>query len=168
MLFRSWTQIYLTDFLLHARQAGFTVPDGPIARALDWLDSSQMQGGISLGGDGAVTPDTRAYAAYVLSLAGRPVAPGLRALRDDLVAGQGAGRRAFWGGTAADATMADALALGHLAVGFAGADLRADSNDLFGMAVDALGPPISGPPPLIDAAAYWVYLRDLEIGRAHV
>ncbi|MBO1360470.1 alpha-2-macroglobulin family protein [Acetobacter sacchari] len=161
-----WTQIYLVDFLTRAKVAGYAVPDDALRHALDWLDTEQAQGRASEDGenarDNSVTPDTRAYALYVLARAGRLDAPALRALYDnvDTVGGHGA-RRLFWGGgDAAEATQADALALGHLAGGLALSSQRKSSDDVFGMAVDALGPPRVGRPGLFDWT-YWAYVRDL-------
>ncbi|NVN01092.1 MULTISPECIES: alpha-2-macroglobulin family protein [Asaia] len=161
-----WEQIYAVDFLVHAKEAGYAVPQESLDHALDWLVTSQAQSpGIddrhADNSENAVTPETRAYALYVLARAGRLDAPALRALGDSASArGMGGSSRVFWGDTVANATFADALALGHIAGGLALANERPSSNALFAMAVDALGPTLSGRPSMLDPS-YWVYLRDL-------
>lgn len=162
-----WTQIYLVDFLSRAKAAGYAVPDEALRHALDWLDTEQAQGRSSPDDDNAsdmaVTPDSRAYALYVLARAGRLDAPALRSLYDNVNSLRGANGQhtLFWGGgEASEATRADALALGHLAGGLALGSQRSASNDVFGMAVDALGPKRTGRPDLFDWG-YWAYVRNL-------
>ncbi|WP_181442003.1 alpha-2-macroglobulin family protein [Swingsia samuiensis] len=161
-----WTQIYLVDFLSRAKAAGYAVPDAALGHALDWLETEQGQGNgsdeSSSSGDIAVTPESKAYALYVLARAGRLNTPALRALYDNVNTEGGSGTRTlFWGdGPASDKTRADALALGHLAGGLALAGQHKQSDDTFGMAVDALGPTRVGRPGLLDFE-YWTYVRDL-------
>ena len=156
-----WTGIYLVDFLTRARAAGFRV-DGPgLDRALDWLQESQVEGGVRRSDDDAVTPESRAYALFVLARAGRLDAAALRAMHDDLVPRHaGAATRFLWGGQGAEQTLAEPLALGHMAAALALADQPDAARDGFAMAVDDLGPARVGPPPLFDWT-YWIYVRDL-------
>ncbi|NIE78941.1 alpha-2-macroglobulin [Asaia sp. As-1742] len=161
-----WEQLYVVDFLVHAKEAGYGVPAPALDRALDWLETSQAQSPGDASRDernseGAVTPETRAYALYVLARAGRLDIGALRALGDRTTARTSNGvSRIYWGDTAANAAFADALALGHLAGGLSLGNERSMSNTLFGMAVDALGPVRSGRPAPSDPF-YWIYLRDL-------
>lgn len=161
-----WTQIYLVDFLSRAKAAGYDVPQPALDRALDWLDTQQAQANIFAGTDNAsdatVTPDTRAYALYVLARAGRPDAPALRALYDNINVFGGATqkRRLFWGSDAENATRADALALGHLAGGLMLANQREAGREVFTFATEALSPPKGRRPYPFDMA-YWTYVRDL-------
>lgn len=161
-----WEQIYVVDFLTHAKEAGYAVPQDSLDHALDWLVTSQVQSpGIEDRhedrSENAVTPETRAYALYVLARAGRLDTPALRALGDSATSrAVGGTQRIVWGSNASEAVFADSLALGHLAGGLALGNERPMSNMLFGLAVDALGPTRSGRPTLMDPF-YWVYLRDL-------
>lgn len=161
-----WEQLYVVDFLIHAREAGYKVPAHALDHALDWLETSQVQSPgdedrSARGTEAAVTPETRAYALYLLARAGRLDIPALRALGDRATTRLSDGAtRIFWGDNAASATFANSLALGHLAGGLALGNERPMSNMLFGMAVNALGPVRSGRPTLFDLG-YWTYLRDL-------
>ena len=156
-----WTQIYLVDFLTRARDAGLRVDAGALGRALDWLDESQVQGGVRQSDDDAVTPESRAYALFVLARAGRLDAPAIRSMHDDLVASTAGGRRLFlWGSASAAATKAEPLALGHMAAALTLDDQRDAGREAFTMAVDNLGPTRVGRPSLFDWT-YWIYVRDL-------
>ena len=66
-----WLDVYLVDFLLHARDAGFTVPPSSLNRALDWLDEEQVQGFGDFDRFQETVHETRAYALFVLARAGR-------------------------------------------------------------------------------------------------
>ncbi|WP_025886269.1 alpha-2-macroglobulin family protein [Asaia prunellae] len=161
-----WEQIYVVDFLTRAKEAGYAVPQDALDHALDWLVTSQVQSpGVEDRNqdqsENAVTPETRAYALYVLARAGRLDTPALRALGDNVTsrAVNGA-QQVFWGSYASQTTFANPLALGRLAGGLALANERQMSNTLFGLAIDALGATRSGRPTFADYL-YWVYLRDL-------
>ncbi|NPD69640.1 alpha-2-macroglobulin family protein [Lichenicola cladoniae] len=156
-----WTQIYLVDFLGRAKEAGFSVSRPALDRALDWLEESQLQGGVRQSDDDAVTPATRAYALFVLARAGRLDAGAIRTMHDDLASGLGNDRTMFvWGSPGAEATIAEPLALGHMSAALALADQHDASREGFGWAVANLGPARVGPPQLLDGA-YWIYVRDL-------
>lgn len=160
-----WTQIYLVDFLSRAKAAGYAVPQPALNRALDWLDTQQVQANISTGdadNDSTITPDTRAYALYVLARAGRPNAPALRALYDtiNIFGGRDQKRSLFWGSDAANATKADALALGHLAGGLMLTNQHTAGHEVFTLAREAFVPPKIKQPYPFDPA-YWIYVRDL-------
>lgn len=156
-----WTQIYLVDFLTRAQAAGFRVPGPALGRTLDWLEESQVQGGVRRSDDDAVTPESRAYALFVLARAGRLDTPAIRTMHDDVVQeGSGAGMRFLWGGTGAEQTLAEPLALGHMAAALALADQPDAARDGFVGAVDDLGPARIGRPPPFDWT-YWIYVRDL-------
>lgn len=161
-----WEQIYVVDFLVRAKEAGYAVPQERLDQALDWLELSQVQSPgdetrESDNSEGAVTPQTRTYALYVLARAGRLDVPALRGLGDRVTSqGTGGSQRIFWGSAAANASFANALALGHLAGGLALGNERSMSDMLFGLAVASLGEPRSGPPSPLDRG-YWTYLRDL-------
>ncbi len=158
------TQIYLVDFLSRAKTAGYAVPQPALNRALDWLATEQANASNTDSDttDTTITPDTRAYALYVLAQAGRPNAPALRALYDNIniFGGSDQKRTLFWGSDAANATKASALALGHLAGGLMLANQRNAGHDVFAFAREALVPPRIRQPYPFDAA-YWIYVRDL-------
>ncbi|MFT8367252.1 MAG: MG2 domain-containing protein [Acetobacter papayae] len=158
------TQIYLVDFLSRAKAAGYAVPQPALNRALDWLATEQANASNTDSDttDTTITPDTRAYALYVLAQAGRPNAPALRALYDNIniFGGSDQKRTLFWGSDAANATKASALALGHLAGGLMLANQRNAGHDVFAFAREALVPPRIRQPYPFDAA-YWIYVRDL-------
>ncbi len=156
-----WTQIYLVDFLTRAQAAGFRVPGPALGRTLDWLEESQVQGGVRRSDDDAVTPESRAYALFVLARAGRLDTPAIRTMHDDVVQeGSGAGTRFLWGGTGAEQTLAEPLALGHMAAALALDDQPDAARDGFAGAVDDLGPARIGRLPPFDWT-YWIYVRDL-------
>lgn len=156
-----WTEIYLVDFLTRAHDLGFRVDPGALGRALDWLDENQVQGGVRQSDDDAVTPESRAYALFVLARAGRLNAAAIRSMHDDLVGKLAGGQRLFlWGSAGAAATKAEPLALGHMAAALALDDQGDAARDTFTMAVDNLGPARVGPPSFLDYT-YWIYVRDL-------
>ena len=156
-----WTQIYLVDFLTRANESGFRVDPAALGRALDWLEESQVQGGVRQSNDDTVTPESRAYALFVLARAGRLNAPAIRSMHDDLVGKTGGGRTLFlWGSAGAEATIAEPLALGHMAAALALDDQGDAARVAFTMAVDNLGPTRVGKPDFFDFG-YWIYVRDL-------
>ena len=155
-----WTGIYLVDFLTRAKEAGFRIDAPALDRALDWLQESQVAGGVRASEDEAVTPESRAYALFVLARAGRLETSAIRIMHDDLVAGGDKGGQFLWGSEGTEQTLARPLALGHMAGALTLADQADASREGFDMAVANLGPALSGPPPMFDPW-YWIYLRDL-------
>lgn len=156
-----WLDAYLVDFLLHARDAGFTVPASSLDRALDWLDEEQVQGFGDFDRFRKTAPETRAYALFVLARAGRASPDAIRRMHDDLyVQGSDPTRLVFWSGGADAASLAEPSALAHL-----GAALRltgddAAGGDAYDMAVDNLGSVRTGRAGWLDFT-YWSYVRDL-------
>ena len=71
-----WLSAYATEFLLHARAAGATVPEAPVHQALRWLEREveNTNHGVA----------DRIYAAYDLSLAGHPPTGAIRLLAQHL------------------------------------------------------------------------------------
>ena len=78
-----WLNVRAVDFLVHARDAGFDVPEAALRRGYTSLTEAIRQIGADNGGAYAQAPDvTRAYAAYVLARAGRAEIGELRRLHD--------------------------------------------------------------------------------------
>jgi uncharacterized protein YfaS (alpha-2-macroglobulin family) len=80
-----WLNVFALDFLLHARDAGFAVPQRATDAAAAWLDQ-RLQSGLPLSEGVYAEPaqPTRAYAAYVLARTSRVDPARLRALSADL------------------------------------------------------------------------------------
>ena len=81
----TWLNVYALDFLLHARDAGFAVPDRVTTAAARWID--RQLDNDDAGVDGAYAQPaqpTRAYAAYVLARTDRVDPSRLRALAGSL------------------------------------------------------------------------------------
>ncbi len=81
----TWLNVYVLDFLLRARDAGFAVPDSVTSRASHWIERSLQTG--SDDSDGAYAQPrapTQAYAAYVLARTSRVDPSSLRALAANL------------------------------------------------------------------------------------
>jgi uncharacterized protein YfaS (alpha-2-macroglobulin family) len=119
-----WLEVYATDFLAHAKQAGFDVPDLALARsyrrvakiadAFDEARGTQVFGQLY----GASANETLAYAEYVLAGAGRADIGIIRRLYDQISAPELASadpsQLATWpSGDKSEA--ADPMALGQLA-----------------------------------------------------
>jgi uncharacterized protein YfaS (alpha-2-macroglobulin family) len=87
-----WLNVYALDFLLHAREAGFTVPERATAASAAWIDQHlASEQDVSEGAYAAPAQPTRAYAAYVLARTNRVDPYRLRALRADLEWGAAGG-----------------------------------------------------------------------------
>ena len=84
----AWLNVYALDFLVHAKDAGFVVPDGALQRSYNWIQQAVRQ--LDQRNDGIYAQSanaTRAYAAYVLARAGRADLGELRRLHDALIWG---------------------------------------------------------------------------------
>jgi len=77
----AWLTAYATEFLTRARTAGRSVADGPYVAALEWLRRHAIDGGTE-----KEDLASRAYAAYVLALAGVATPGPARYLHDALLA----------------------------------------------------------------------------------
>jgi uncharacterized protein YfaS (alpha-2-macroglobulin family) len=81
----TWLNVYALDFLLHARDAGYTVSDRVITAAANWIDRQVAADGYDQKGAYAQPPEpTRAYAAYVLARTNRVDPSRLRLLAGEL------------------------------------------------------------------------------------
>jgi uncharacterized protein YfaS (alpha-2-macroglobulin family) len=80
-----WLNVFALDFLLHARDAGFAVPDRVTSSAAAWIDQ-RLQSEDDDNGGVYTEPaqPTRAYAAYVLAQTNRVDPARLRVLSRDL------------------------------------------------------------------------------------
>ena len=116
-----WLNVYALDFLVHAKEAGFTVPDGALERSYGWVQQAMRDVGQRNEGAYAERPDaTRAYAAYVLARAGRTDLGELRRVDDALkwqvlAGGKIAQASVHWSGDTDDPSLANPASLGHLA-----------------------------------------------------
>ena len=158
-----WLDAYATEFLIHARDNGFAVPEPALNRALFWLATESEQSDDDYTGLFRPTADeSRAYALYVLSQAGRGDLGLMRRMHDtaSLASNAGGPRIIFWGQQVNDDGAATPLSLGHLAAALAASGDRARAHDGFRQAVDQLGEVRSGPPAWLDFT-YWSYLRDV-------
>ncbi|MGB8839668.1 MAG: alpha-2-macroglobulin [Aliidongia sp.] len=105
-----WLNLYALDFLLHARTAGFEVPDGAVERGFANAENLVRGPSQYADQDGDKTaPDALAYAAWLLAPVHRIDLGRLRQLHDGLKAGP---TLVSWSTGANSA--ADALALGQL------------------------------------------------------
>jgi alpha-2-macroglobulin len=75
----NWLSSYAMDFLLRAKQQGYTVPDFAIAQGLKWLDDYSR----NYKQDDSEAVGARAYAYYVLATAKSGDISGLRYLHDN-------------------------------------------------------------------------------------
>jgi len=115
-----WLNVYALDFLVHAKEAGFTVPDGALQRSYNFIQQATRR--LDQRNGGAYSQSisaTSAYAAFVLARAGRADLGELRRIHDALV-WQGTGERitvasVHWSGDKHDDSIADPLSLGYLA-----------------------------------------------------
>jgi uncharacterized protein YfaS (alpha-2-macroglobulin family) len=110
----AWLNVYALDFLMQAKESGYTVPQSAVQRSLAWLeraargDLGQQRGQYYHEDD----ISTRAYAAYILARTGRADIGELRRLNDTLASRQVAGNT-YW--LAGNEGIIEPLALGHLA-----------------------------------------------------
>jgi uncharacterized protein YfaS (alpha-2-macroglobulin family) len=138
-----WLNVYALDFLMHAKDAGYDVPDSAIQRASLWLRAA-ADGDARRSYDGvyAQGPEmTQPYAAYVLARLGRIDLAGLRRVHDTVSeAGVRLTRDAshpFW--YYQRNVPWQPLALGQMAGAFALTGDRGRARDSFRKAIDNLG-----------------------------
>ena len=116
-----WLNVYALDFLVHAEQAGYSVPDAALKRSYDWISQAVRQLDQQNQGAYAQRADaTQAYAAYVLAHAGRADLGDLRRMHDAIVwgsaaDGQVARASVLWNNDRRSNDFADPLSLGYLA-----------------------------------------------------
>ncbi|MGI4975972.1 MAG: alpha-2-macroglobulin family protein, partial [Janthinobacterium lividum] len=112
----AWLNAYVLDFLLHARDAGFDVPDEALQRSRRWIQQRVRGSG---GNDDGTSyaegeANSRAYGEYVLARMGQGDIAALRRDRDALSA-QAGSPYTFWSLVAAKDAVAAPLALAELA-----------------------------------------------------
>ncbi len=149
----TWLNVYVLDFLLRAREAGFAVPDSVTANSARWIEHS-LQSGDEESDDGAYAQPpapTRAYAAYVLARSSRVDPSSLRTLAAELSRHDG---MVAWhnGETAAPMALADLAGAQSLM----GQTNLAEST--FASAIANLG--AASVPPWWRNAYYWSPLRE--------
>jgi uncharacterized protein YfaS (alpha-2-macroglobulin family) len=150
-----WLNVYALDFLLHAREAGFDVPDRVTASAASWVDRqlrSAPDENAEAGAYAQPAAPTQAYAAYVLARTGRVDPARLRLLGQDLQAA--ASGLVSW----RSADVAAPLALAQLA---GAKSLMGDADgadETFQMAVGALS--VKDVPAWWRYGTFWSPLRD--------
>ncbi|HTH97703.1 MAG TPA: alpha-2-macroglobulin [Stellaceae bacterium] len=174
-----WLNVYAIDFLMHAKDAGFIVPDIALNRAYAWLQSavSTIPGSSSDSGYYAqASGPTLAYAEYVLARTGRADIGLLRRLHDAItgqettrgmvngvVLANGKTIKSYnWGeGTGGDSAgeLAEPLALGHLAGALALMGDHARAGHAFAMAEANLD--VTDIPRWWFYYAYYTHRRDL-------
>ena len=155
----AWLNVYALDFLLHAREAGFAVPDRVTAASAAWIDQRlQSDTDPDQGVYAEPVQPTRAYAAYVLARTSRVDPARLRALARDLswTNGQGAIRPASvdWRGVG----LASPLSLAQLAGAQSLMGDTAASAETFQLAAANIDP--RKVPRWWYGAFYWSPLRD--------
>ncbi len=130
----TWLSVYALDFLTHAREAGFAVPESALQRSAAWLRNAARgeleEGRYKYYAKGALV--TRAYASYVLARLGRADIGDLRRLHDATLAHVLVGGNDLWG-TGGD--VLEPLALGQMAGAFSLMGDRARADDTFRMAI---------------------------------
>ena len=151
-----WVNVYALDFLLRARQAGFTVPDRVTTRSTQWVQQQLERDDADWDGiDSQPMQPTRAYAAYVLARTDRVDPARLRTLASGLDRAQG--------GTATLASwrqggLASPLALAQLAGAQALMGDRGSAGATFALAVGNLDS--TTVPDWWSRASFWSGLRD--------
>ncbi|HEX5325486.1 MAG TPA: alpha-2-macroglobulin, partial [Acetobacteraceae bacterium] len=159
-----WLDAYAVDFLMHAKDGGFTVPDPTLDRAEGWLAQEVQQSDLYADDRfGPTQAESRAYGLYVLARAGRGDLGAMRRMHDTVTwskAGTNGPRLISWGEGGAKHGFAEALGLAHLAGALSLMGDRARAHDTFAMAVANLGARRSVPAAWFDFT-YWSYARDL-------
>jgi uncharacterized protein YfaS (alpha-2-macroglobulin family) len=134
----TWLNVYALDFLLHAKEAGYAVPQSALERSAGWLRSA-ADGSFrnDLGGAYAEGPRmTRAYAAYVLARLGRIDLAGLRRLHDTITSSALSPNANFW--YFGKDEISNPLMLGQMAGAFALTGDAWRARTTFRMAIDNL------------------------------
>jgi uncharacterized protein YfaS (alpha-2-macroglobulin family) len=146
----TWLNVYVLDFLTHARDAGFTVEPNAMRLGLAWLErASRGQAEVRVGFDSDAGKDeTKAYAMYVLARTGRADIGELRRWHDTMVHVNDDGVR-YWNSTPVNfrrhrrgedgEAIFEPLGLGHLAGALALMGDRPRAEDTFRMAIQNLG-----------------------------
>ncbi len=133
----TWVVVYAVDFLTHAKEAGFDVPDSALKRAATFLrravNGELHETAYRYYAQG--TAVTRAYANYVLARLGRADLGDLRRTHDDVAFVSKDGFSAWRNG---DDTL-EPLALGHLAGALSLMGDHARAADAFQKALENLG-----------------------------
>ena len=136
----AWLNVYALDFLVHAKEAGFAVPDGALQRGYTRIKQStrelpQRDTGAYAQGSEA----TRAYAAFVLARAGRADLGDLRRMHDALAWGSNPEGKVLpasvhWINDSGSDSLADPLSLGYLAGALSLMNDRARAIQTFALA----------------------------------
>jgi alpha-2-macroglobulin len=136
----TWLNVYVLDFLTHAKDAGFTVEPNAMRLGLAWLErASRGEAQEHVGdSDGNMADETKAYALYVLARTGRADIGELRRWRDTVLRQHMVARAGFWM-SGEDKDVFEPLSLGHIAGALALMGDRARADDTFRMAIDNLG-----------------------------
>jgi alpha-2-macroglobulin len=160
----AWLNVYAVDFLEHAKDAGFAVPEGALQRAHSWLMLALRQIDSANEGYYAHAPDaTRAYAWYVLARSRRADIGELRRLHDNVGLEMSGDRivpaSVNWRQNGGRDTLASALSLGHLAGALSLMGDRARAQHAMALAIANLD--IADPPLWWRYYAYYSGWRDL-------
>ncbi|HLJ62581.1 MAG TPA: alpha-2-macroglobulin family protein, partial [Stellaceae bacterium] len=115
----TWLNVYALDFLLHASEAHFVVPEAALKRSYAWIQNSLNQLDGDYEGYYSEAPDTtRAYAFYVLARAGQVDPAKLRYAHDTIDLAPRTGSTipvSYWHGKIDEPRLAEPLSLGQLA-----------------------------------------------------
>ena len=154
-----WLNVYALDFLLHARDAGFDVPDRVTTASAHWIDRQLDNTEPYYGGTYAQPAQpTRAYAAYVLARTSRVDPSRLRALASELqwnvMGDKPVAQSVAW----RSAGLASPLSLAHLAGAQALMGAASASDATFNLAMANLDAP--SVPAWWYNAFFWSELRD--------
>ena len=157
-----WLNVHAVDFLVHAKDAGFVVPDAALQRSYAWLTEAIRRIGEDNRGIYAHAPDaTRTYAAYVLARAGRAEVGELRRLHDTAQWATAAGKivpaSVRW--SSDGDSLAPPLSLGQLAGGLLLLGDHARARSAFALAIANLD--AATPPRWWANEYYYTPIRDL-------
>jgi uncharacterized protein YfaS (alpha-2-macroglobulin family) len=134
----TWLSVYALDFLTHAKEAGFDVPDAALQRASTFLhhaaDNTLEERPYRNYAQGALS--TQAYGTYVLARLGRADLGDLRRLHDSFHPKLVDAALLWLGG---ENTIVQPLALGQMAGTFALMGDRSRADDAFRMARENIG-----------------------------
>jgi uncharacterized protein YfaS (alpha-2-macroglobulin family) len=140
-----WLNVYVLDFLLHASEVGYQLPEAPVQRALDWLTKTLPELDQENSGYRAESaPITRAYAFYVIARAGRVDPAQLRYMYDRLdPAEQQAGgyvTASIGSGESGETqVVVPSISLGHLGAALTLMGDNARARESFRMALQNIG-----------------------------
>jgi uncharacterized protein YfaS (alpha-2-macroglobulin family) len=149
-----WLNLYALDFLLHARSAGFDVPDSAIERGYANAEALVREPGqFGYGVSGRASGDVVAYAAWLLAPTRRVDLGRLRQIHDGLQAKQSL---VSWGAT--PDSQADPMALGQLSGALSVMGDR--SRGASAMRLAAANVERQAPVTWWETLDYWSRLRD--------